>query len=147
MRIRLPRFVILAFATAAVLSGCAAGSSYDDSTADDLQARVLAVTEAVGASDYAAANARLTELSAAADDALAKGEVSAERHDSILAAAALVQTDVDAAIAAAEAQAAQAAEAERQRLAAEEAARQAAEDEDDDGPGGGPGNDKGKKDD
>lgn len=143
MRMHLPRFVIVAVAASAVLSGCAAGSSYDDATADDLQARVLAVTEAVGASDYPTANARLTELTAAADDALAKGEVTAERHDSILAAAALVQTDVNAAIAAAEAQAA---EAERQRLADEEAARQAAED-DEDGDDEENGNGKGKKDD
>lgn len=129
-------------ATLLLLAGCASPSAYDSKAQTDLQARVLAVTEAVGAGDFLAADAGLSELTGAANDALAKGQVSTEQHDSIIAAAALVQTDVDAAIAAAEAAAA--AEAEKLRLAAEEAARQAAEDndiDDDDKENG-----KGKKD-
>ena len=132
MKRRLSSAVTATIAAALLLAGCAS-PSYDTETADALQARVLAVTEAVGAGDYSTAGARLAELTAAADTALDQGQVSTERHASILTAAALVQKDVAAAIATA---AAAAEEAEKQRLEAEEAARQAAEE---DNPGKGKG--------
>ena len=136
MKRRLSSAVTATFAAALLLAGCAS-PSYDTETADALQARVLAVTEAVGAGDYPTAGARLAELTAAADTALDQGQVSTERHASILMAAALVQKDVDAAIeTAAAAAASKAEEAEKQRLEAEEAARQAAEE---DNPGKGKG--------
>lgn len=135
---RLTSALTATIAAALLLAGCAS-PSYDTETAEDLQTRVLAVTEAVGAGDYPTAGVRLGELTAAADAALDQGQVSTERHASILTAAALVQKDVDAAVAAAAALAAQAEEAEKQRVAAEEAKRQAAEDaaedaRDEDGP-------------
>lgn len=132
MRRRLSSVVTATIAAALLLAGCAS-PSYDTETAGDLQARVLAVTEAVGAGDFPTAGTRLAELTAAADTALDQGQVSTERHASILTAAALVQKDVDAAIATA---AAAAEEAEKQRLEAEEEARRDAEE---DNPGKGKG--------
>ena len=133
---RLSSAVTATIAAALLLAGCAS-PSYDAETADDLQARVLAVTEAVSAGDYPTAGTRLAQLTAAADTALDQGQVSTERHASILTAAALVQKDVDAAIAtAAEVAASKAEEAEKQRLEAEEEARRAAEE---DNPGKGKG--------
>ena len=118
------RFTATAGAVVLLLAGCA--SPYDAKAADELQALVLTVSEAVGAGDFVTADARLDELVSATDIALANGQISAGRRDGILAAASMVQADVDAAVAEA---AAAAAEAEKQRLAAEEAAKQA-EDED-----------------
>ena len=132
LRRRLSSVVTATIAAALLLAGCAS-PSYDTETAGDLQARVLAVTEAVGAGDFPTAGARLAELTAAADTALDQGQVSTERHASILTAAALVQKDVDAAIATA---AAAAEKAEKQRLEAEEEARRDAEE---DNPGQGKG--------
>ena len=132
LRRRLSSVVTATIAAALLLAGCAS-PSYDTETAGDLQARVLAVTEAVGAGDFPTAGARLAELTAAADAALDQGQVSTERHASILTAAALVQKDVDAAIATA---AAAAEKAEKQRLEAEEEARRDAEE---DNPGKGKG--------
>lgn len=132
LRRRLSSVVTATIAAALLLAGCAS-PSYDTETAGDLQARVLAVTEAVGAGDFPTAGARLAELTAAADTALDQGQVSTERHASILTAAALVQKDVDAAIATA---AAAAEKAEKQRLEAEEEARRDAEE---DNPGKGKG--------
>lgn len=108
-----------------ILAGCSTTGDYSTESAADLQKRVLSVSDAVSTGDYTGASTQLADLTVAANDALANGGITKARHDSIAAAAALVQSDVDAAIAAAEAQAA--AEAEKQRLAAEEAARKAAE--------------------
>lgn len=137
----------VAAAIAVALSGCAGAPSYTADAAADLQSRVLAVSEAAASADYAAVITRLDELRAAADSALAKGEITAERHASILSSAQLVQADSEQAAAeaevarvAAEQEAAAAAQAaaELERSAAE-AADKAAEDAKDN-------DDKGKKD-
>ena len=118
-----------------LLSGCASPTVYSEETAQDLQQRVLAVTDAAAGADYPAAKVRIDELRAAANDALARGDISDERHAAIVSALDLVKSDVDAALAAEAAAAAEAARlAEEQRLAEEaavaaEAARLAEEQE------------------
>ena len=118
-----------------LLSGCASPTVYSEETAQDLQQRVLAVTDAAAGADYPAAKVRIDELRAAANDALARGDISDERHAAIVSALDLVESDVDAALAAKAAAAAEAARlAEEQRLAEEaavaaEAARLAEEQE------------------
>ncbi len=106
---------------AALLAGCAQAPAYESETAERLQSHVLAVSTSTAEGDWAGASTRLMELEATATTALARGEITQERYDAIMAALQLVRTDVDAAILAIEA------EAERQRLADEEAARQQAE--------------------
>ena len=118
--------LIVAAATCAALtlSGCAAQpepSPYATAAAADLQQTVLHVTEAAGDGEYAAASTRLDELEVAAKVAHARGELTAARRDSILAAIALVRADLERLIAEAEAKAA----AEQKK--AEEEAREAAE--------------------
>ena len=103
-----------------LLAGCATSPAYTEETAGDLQERVLAVTEAAANSDFPAAQVRIDELRVAANDALARGGLSAERHAAIVSALDLVQADVGAALAE-EAAAEQAAAAkEAARLAEEE---------------------------
>jgi hypothetical protein len=139
----------------ALLAGCAPSPSYDAAAAELLQQQVLAVSTSSAEQDWEAARTRLLELEASANVALARGEISQQRFDAIIAALALVRADLDAAIAAAEKAAAEAAAAEaaaeeaaRQQAAAKEAARQqaardaAGEDDDDDDSGGGNGNSK-----
>lgn len=109
-------------AVALLLGGCASPAAYSEETAQDLQQRVLAVTDAAASSDFSAAQMRIDELRVAANDALARGDVSDERFAAITSALDLVETDVTAALAA-EAAAAEAARvAEEQRLADEAAA-------------------------
>lgn len=116
-----------------LLGGCASPAAYSEETAQDLQQRVLAVTEAAATADYAAAQVRIDELRAAANDALAKGDLSEVRHSAIVSALDLVESDISTALAAEAAAAEEAARlAEEQRLAeeaaaAEEAARLAEE--------------------
>ena len=111
-----------------LLAGCASpGDGYSDETAQSLQQRVLAVTEAAVAADYPAARLRIDELRAAADDALARGELTEERHQSISSALDLVQADIDAAIAEQQ----RLAEEERQRLLEEQQRLEDQKDEDD----------------
>ncbi|GAB3138026.1 mucin-associated surface protein [Marisediminicola antarctica] len=106
-----------------LLAGCASPAAYSEETAQDLQERVLAVTDAAASADYAAAQVRIDELRVAANDALARGELSEERHAAIVSALDLVESDIDAALAAEAA----AAEAAAQAAEAEEAARFAEE--------------------
>lgn len=108
-----------------LLAGCAPTPSYDPATAERLQQHVLAVSESSAAGDWATTQTRLLELEASASTALARGEITQERFDAITSALALVQADIDAAVAAAEQAAAEQAAAEQ--AAAEEAARQAEE--------------------
>lgn len=121
MRLR-PAVIAGAAALALTLSGCAEEppSPYASATASDLQQSVLHVTEAAGDGDYAAARTRLDELEVATKVAHARGEITAARQDSILAAIALVRADLESLIAKAEAAAAE-------KKAEEEAARKAAE--------------------
>lgn len=123
-----------------LLAGCAPTTAYDPATAERLQQHVLAVSDASAAGDWATTQTRLLELEASASTALARGEITQERFDAIMAALALVQADIDAAVAAAEQAAAEKAAAEQ--AAAEEAARQAEENED-----RGKSDEKGNKDD
>ena len=122
-----------------LLAGCAGAPAYDPATAERLQQHVLAVSDSSAAGDWATTQTRLLELEASASTALARGEITQERFDAIMSALALVQADVDAAVAAAEQAAAEQAAAEQ--AAAEEAARQA-EEKDDKGKPDDKGNDK-----
>lgn len=135
----LTRPLVVAVVLAIALSGCAGAPPYSGAAATDLQSRVLAVSEAAAEADYATLVTRIDELSAAADSALARGEIAPERHASILSAAGLVRADGErmgleaeaarvAAIQAAE-DARRAAEqaAEDSRRAAEQAAEDAAQ--------------------
>ena len=129
------RSLAIAAAIAVALTGCTGASPYTADAAADLQTRVLAVSDAAASADYAAVITRLDELRAAADSALAKGEITAERHASILSSAQLVQTDSERAaaeqeavrVAAEQAAAADAAAAAEQEKSAREAAEKAAE--------------------
>ncbi len=107
-------------AAALLLGGCANAPAYDPDTAEQLQQQVLDVTTASAEGAYDVARTGLLELEADARDAHARGLITAERLDSILAAIVLVTASLDAEIAAAE-------QAEAERLAAEEAARAAEE--------------------
>lgn len=109
---------------AGLLAGCAGpDTGLQTEAARQLQARVLAVSEASARNDPAAALTALdaleTELAAAADS----NRISAERRQNITTIAAAVRADLNQAIAAAEAAAAQA--AEEARIAAAKAAEQA----------------------
>lgn len=150
MNDRMSRALIAVAATAALLAGCASPPAYEPATAERLQAQVLAVSTSTAEGDWAGASTRLMELEAIAATALARGEITQERHDAIVAALQLVRSDVEAAIAQAEEEAAAAraaaeakaaADAEAARIAQEaEAARQAEEargEEDDKGKGKG----------
>lgn len=96
-----------------LVGGCASEDDYPLPIATELQSRVLAVTEAAAASDLGAALDRLSELEIDVRDALARGLITQERHDSIMAAIELVRRDLEAAIKAAE-------EAQREREAQEQ---------------------------
>ncbi len=128
---RLRRITAIA-ALVFVLTGCASSLSYDAATAAALQERVLGVTDSAAASDFPTALSRIAELRTAADEALARGDITQERHADIHAAADLVQADSETAIAVeqqriADEEAAAAAAAEQQRIADEDAAAAAAE--------------------
>ncbi len=89
----------LAFVVA--LSGCAAErSSYDHETAALLQDEVLEISQLSAEAEFASALLALTELEVTVKDVRARGLVTEERYESILAAVALVRADLEAAIAA-----------------------------------------------
>lgn len=113
MSARRLRAVVAIALTAGLLAGCAGGSSYDSATAERLQQQVLVVSTASADGDWAGASTALLELEASAATALARGEITQERFDAIMAALSLVRADIEAAVA--------------EQAAAEEAARQAAE--------------------
>jgi hypothetical protein len=93
------RRVVVVLAAALVLSGCAGASGgYPAATAEDLQNRVLAVTEAASEGELETALTRLDELAASATDALARGTVTEARHGSIVSAIELVRADLEALI-------------------------------------------------
>jgi hypothetical protein len=119
------RLAPVVIAAALVLGGCAADDDYPAATSQALQAHVLEVTESAASGDPAAALTRLDELVVLVKDALARETITAERHDSILAAVELVRIDLEAAIAAIEKE----------------------QQENEEKPGKGPGNDKPPKED
>jgi ABC-type phosphate/phosphonate transport system substrate-binding protein len=87
-----------ALAVVVLLAGCAPG--YGQETAESLQTRVAAVTEASSVADWTRALAELDVLTADAAAALQAGLLPETRHDSIIAAIALVRAELDAALAA-----------------------------------------------
>ena len=93
---------VLAAAVLAVtlaLTGCAAQEpDYDPKVADRLQAEVLEVSQLSAAADYSAAMLALAELEVELKDALARGAITAERYESVMAALNLVRADLQAAI-------------------------------------------------
>ena len=119
------------------LAGCAAEQvQLEASTAQNLQAAMLDVTEAAAAGDFTDAQSLLTDMQATLHAAAAAGQVSAERSSSIQTAIDLVSADltveIEAAAVAAEAAAAAAAAAAKAAALAEqqnaENAEEAAED-------------------
>jgi hypothetical protein len=83
-----------AFALALALAGCASGTDYSTRTASGLQHGVLAVATAAKANDLAGAQTRLTALEKLNDEALAKGEISGDRHAAVNASIAAVRADL-----------------------------------------------------
>lgn len=110
------------------LAGCSSTPAYTADAAASLQTAALQVTQSSADSDFAGAAVHLAELRAAADAALARGDITEERHRSIQSSADLVQSDLDASIAAAEQAAADAAAAQAaaEKAAAEQAAAEKA---------------------
>lgn len=81
------------------LTGCAQQpSDYGQAVAERLQEQVLAVSTSAADAELEAAVVALNELDVELKDALARGDISEARYDSIAAAAALVRSDLDAAI-------------------------------------------------
>lgn len=90
---------VCAVVLALALAGCAGQQSdYGQRVADQLQSRVLDVSTLASAADYAEAMVSLSELEVDLKDALARGELTDQRYESILSAAALVRTDLRSAI-------------------------------------------------
>lgn len=97
------------------LAGCAPAPELDRAAARQLQAQVLAVTEAAANNDPAASLQQLDGLVLKLDEAAARGAVSFQRHQSIRSSVESVRADLTAQ------------QAEAVRVAAErEAAAQAA---------------------
>ncbi|MBB5640234.1 hypothetical protein [Cryobacterium roopkundense] len=117
--------------TALLLAGCAGKPpALEPTTAEQLQADVLGVTEAAAAGDLVQARSELSHAEANLRTAAASGQVAPERSAEIQAAINLVSADLSTAIDAAEAQAASAARdlAEAEAAQADADAKQAAED-------------------
>lgn len=108
----------------AVLAGCSTPArDLEPEAAQQLQAKVLTVSQAAAGNDPAAALKSLDELVVQLDASAADGGVSFKRHQSIMKAVEAVRADLAAAQAQAEAEAAAAAvEAAAAEAAAAEAA-------------------------
>jgi hypothetical protein len=101
------RIVLAASLLSAALAGCnTASPDLEQSAAQQLQARVLSVSQSAAGNDPAAALKPLDELVTQLDASAAEGSVSFKRHQSIMAAIEAVRTDLAAAQAQAEAAAA-----------------------------------------
>lgn len=121
------RTVLAAGLISAVLAGCGtAAPDLQEDAAQQLQAKVLTVSEAAAGSDRAAALKALDELVAQLDASAADGGVSFKRHQTIMKAIEAVRADLAAAQAQAEAAAAEAAVAAEAAAAAAAQASQAA---------------------
>lgn len=94
--------------------------------AQQLQAKVLTVSQSAAGNDPAGALKTLDELVAQLDAAAAEGDVSFKRHQSIMKAIEAVRADLSTAKAQAEAAAAAAAQAAAAKAAADAAAAEAA---------------------
>lgn len=94
-----PVIVAISVLIALSLTGCAQQpSDYGQAVAERLQEQVLAVSTSAADAELEAAVVALNELDVELKDALARGDISEARYDSIAAAAALVRSDLDAAI-------------------------------------------------
>ena len=121
------RTVLAAGLISAVLAGCGtAAPDLQKDAAQQLQAKVLTVSEAAAGNDPAAALKSLDELVAQLDASAADGGVSFKRHQSIMKAIEPVRADLAAAQAQAETAAAAAAAAAEAAAAAAAQASQAA---------------------
>lgn len=107
--------VLAAGLLSAALAGCSpAAPDLESDAAQQLQAKVLAVSQSAAGNDPAGALKSLNELAVQVDAAAADGNVSFKRHQSIMKAVDAVRADLtaaQAAAAAAEAAAAAAAQA------------------------------------
>lgn len=134
-----------------LLGGCSQSPPYAPESAIALQSHLLEVTEAAAEGDAEAALVRLDELLVATKVELANGGISQARHDSILAAIALVRLDLERIVAEAERQAGEERKqelAEQQRLLEQERQRLAQERQrtaEDSGNNGNRGGDKGDR--
>jgi len=101
--------VLAAGLLSAALAGCSpAAPDLESDAAQQLQAKVLAVSQSAAGNDPAGALKSLNELAVQVDAAAADGNVSFKRHQSIMKAVDAVRADLTAAQAAAAAAAAQA---------------------------------------
>ena len=124
-----------ALVLAASLAGCGpAATGLQRDTASHLQGLVLGVSQAAAANDHTAALTALGNLEANVASAAGSGQVSEERHRSIMTSITAVRSDLNAAVEAAaaadkaaEEAAAAAAEAEKATADAEAAAQAAQE--------------------
>ncbi|KNH18538.1 hypothetical protein ACU18_07300 [Arthrobacter sp. ZBG10] len=118
---RIPVIWSAALLALGLLAGCSGGETgLQRDTARQLQERVLEVTQASAKNDPAAALKALDSLDAELDAALAKGQISTERHKSVTTIADGVRADLQADLAAAQKA------AEDARIAAEKAAAEKA---------------------
>ena len=99
---RISRVIVaISVLVALSLTGCAQQpSDYGQAVAERLQEQVLVVSTSAADAELEAAVVALNELDVELKDALARGDISEARYDSITAAAALVRSDLEAAIAA-----------------------------------------------
>ena len=89
----------VAVAVSLSLTGCAGQQTdYGPEAADRLQAEVLEVSQLAAGADYTAAMVSLSELEVELKGARARGDVTDERYESVMAALALVRADLQAAI-------------------------------------------------
>ncbi|HEU4807242.1 MAG TPA: hypothetical protein VFT01_03200 [Homoserinimonas sp.] len=91
----------IVFVFAITVAGCAPQQTdYDPDIADRLQGEVLEVSQLSANADFTSALLGLSELEVELKDARARGLLTEERYESIMAALALVRADLEAAIAA-----------------------------------------------
>ena len=90
--------VVVIACVAAVLAGCAAGTSIDGATSTRFQTSVVSIAGSASSGDPATALAQLEELESALQLALDEGRVSSQRGAEIAAAIDLVRADLTAAI-------------------------------------------------
>lgn len=123
---RIPVICSAALLAVGLLAGCSGGETgIQRDTARQLQERVLEVTQASAKNDPAAALKALDSLDAELDAALAKGQISTERHQSVTTISDGVRADLQADLDAAQ-KAAEDARMAGEKAAAEQAAAEKA---------------------
>lgn len=101
------KILLTAGVLAAVLAGCGVAPDLKHDAAQQLQARVLTVSQSAAGNDPAGALRTLDELVTQLDASAANGDVSFKRHQTIMSAITAVRADLTAAQAAAAAAAAE----------------------------------------